>query len=330
MPAMTGGTAAHDTSNEPAGSRRAPVFVLLASLTTVAALVGVAWWMTGPAPKPADAGVQGTPPPLVLPSGTAKDSGLARAAASLATGDLVAARQRFVDVVASSPDDVAAQAGLILSGWTSVGPRAVERDLAQLVREYPESSVAVVHLGLVQGALRDTRPARASLRSGVELGRAEGDATGLRLARLADDLLHPRAFSGYVPVLVEESEVGVADRRTVHRLLAAVARDDRVAAARLGTALARSGVGLVQVAGAAAQFDKDDPAATAARLDAVVARRGGDRTVADRARLEAALATLWDGGDRSAGCARLRTVTAPSADAATRRIAAPIARELCT
>lgn len=310
------------------GWRARPAVRIGASIVVAAVLVLVAVAMVGPSPKPADAGFPKQPPPLALPSDTPDDSPLARAAVQLASGDLDEARSGFTDVVAEDQDGVAGQVGLVLSRWRATGPVSVERDLRQLVREYPDSALAALHLGLVQSLLDDPRAARQSLRDAVRLGRAAADPTSLRMARLANDLLHPDAFSGDLPVLVAPNEVPPGDRTQVRALLDAVQRGDALEVRTRSEALAGSR-GLTGVAVVAAGFDKDDPDAAVERLDAI-ARGTEPAAVRDRARLMATLAELWGGGERAEGCTALQTSTRTSVDAGTRRLAVPIETELCS
>jgi hypothetical protein len=316
---------------EDDGDARGVALRLLVVLLLGIGIVALAAWIVGPRPKAADSGFPKAPPPLVLPSGTAKDSALGRAAALLAAGQLPGARAGFTDVVADAPDDVAGQVGLVLSRWKSTGPESVERDLNQLTLEYPDDALAFLHLGLVQELLGEQRAARATLRTTLDLGRAANDPTSRRMARLADDLLHPDAFQGVFPVLVQPSEVGSnADRASIRRLLDDVTADDHDAATTEATRLGRSTDAMARLAALAAQFDKDDPSATVDRMTALGARRDTPAQVRDRAAFLGALAALWGGGDRSSGCASLRASTSTQVDAATRRLATPIAAELCT
>lgn len=316
-----------DADDPPAGARR-NVLRLVVPVLAAAVLVGVAAIMVGPAPRDADSGFPKQPPPLALPSDTADDSALARAAADLANGDLDDARRGFTDVVADDQDGVAGQVGLVLSRWRATGPVSVERDLRQLVREYPESALVVLHLGLVQALLDDPRASRQSLREAVELGREAADPTSLRMARLANDLLHPDAFSGDLPVLVAPAEVEADVRVPVRRLLDAVQAGDVEQAAEVVNELGEVD-GLARVAVAASRFDKDEPADTVVRLTEVALDPAEPKPVRDRARLMATLADLWGGGDRDEACGELATSAGPRTDAATRRLAQPIETELC-
>jgi hypothetical protein len=306
---------------------RSPVWRLAGLLLLAGLLVGLATWQVGPSPRDADEGLPATPPPLALPSDEPEDSALSRAAAELAAGRLDAARRRFVDVVADDREGEAGQVGLVLSRWKSTGPVSVERDLRQLAREYPDSAFVALHLALVQLLLDDPRSGRATLRDARELGLDAADPTSLRMARLADDLLHPDAFRGTMPVLVQPSEVPPAQRAGLRALLQAVADGDRHRAADVSARLSDDRDGLVALAVIAAAFDKDDPDATVTRLRAAGASaRTAD--VRDRARFLATLAELWGGGARTPGCASLAEL-ARSAAPGTRRLAAPIHTELC-
>ena len=308
---------------------RAWVVVLAATVVTAVLVVG-AVLLVGPAPRDADAGLPEAPPPLALPSGTPTDAPLARAAALLAVRDLEGARAGFVDVVAEDSGDVAGQVGLVLSRWRATGPVSVERDLRQLELEYPESAFVALHLGLVQAELGEDRAARASFRLALELGRQEADPTSLRMASLADDLLHPTGFRGSMPVLVRPAEVDAAARPELRRLLQDVQEDDRTSAARVATQLDGSSDAMARVAAIAATFSKQEPEVVADRLDEFAADPKFPVRARDRAALHAALARLWSGEQRSAGCARLDLSTGPSVDAATRAIATPIHAELCS
>ncbi len=284
--------------------------------------------MTGPAPRAADSGFPKEPPPLALPTNVADDSAIAKAAAMLATGVLDAARSEFTDLVANDHDDVVAQTGLILSRWRTTGPVSVERDLQQLVKEYPESAFAALHLGLVQTMLHEPRAARTSFDSAVELGRDAGDATSLRMARLADDLLHPDAFRGDLPVLVSTSELPETERTTLQRLLRAVGVGDHNTAADIAGKVPRDASALLRAAALAAAFDKDTPQLTVDRLGAIADEPTTTTSARDRARMLSALALAW-GGSRAEGCVGLRAATQPGIDAGTRRLAVPIAKEIC-
>lgn len=297
-------------------------------ILAAAALVLVAFLMVGPEPKRADAGFPKQPPPLALPSDTPEGSPLAAAAVALAAGELDEARRGFVDVVAEDQDGVAGQVGLVLSRWRSTGPVSVERDLRQLVREYPDSALAALHLGLVQTLLEDPRASRQSLREAVRLGHAAADPTSLRMARLANDLLHPDAFAGDLPVLVAPNEVSPADRSELRRLLDAVRIGDARQVRTRSTALAGS-TGLLGVAVVSAGFDKDEPEVVVERLEAI-ADGSEPAAVRDRARLMATLAELWGGGDRAGGCTKLAASTTAAIDPATSRLARPIESELCS
>lgn len=318
-------------SPQDSESDRAPGRLVraVAVLVGACALVGVAALMVGPAPKPADEGFPDAPPPLALPGEVAEGSELARAAARLAAGELDAARAGFTDVVAEDRDSEAGQVGLVLSRWRTTGPISVERDLGQLAREYPDSAFVALHLALVQGLLGEPRASRSSLREAVALGRDAADETSLRMARIADDLLHPDAFRGDMPVLVAPAEVRAQDRATHREMVAAVGRGDRNAATARAAKLSRSTDALSRVAAIVAGFDKGEPQPTIERLDAIAAAPGTDPAARDRARMLAALADAWSGGDRASACARLRESAGAGVDAGTRRLAGPIAAELC-
>lgn len=314
-------------AQRPAQGRRHAAVRVGAPVLVAAVLVAVAVFMVGPRPERADAGFPKQPPPLALPSDTPEDSTLAKAAVQLAAGQLDDARLGFTDVVAEDQDGVAGQVGLVLSRWRSTGPVSVERDLRQLVREYPDSALAVLHLGLVQSLLDDPRGSRQSLREAVRLGQAAADPTSLRMARLANDLLHPDAFAGDLPVLVAPDEVPARDREQVRLLLTAVQHGDARRVRSIATKLAGA-TGLVRVAVVAASFDKDDPQVVVDRLDAIATGQE-PAPVRDRARLMATLAELWGGGARAAGCTKLATSTRDGIDQATTRLARPIETELC-
>lgn len=292
--------------------------------------VGIAWWMTGAPPESVDSGLPTDPPPMALPEDLDTKSGVAIAAGRLATGRLEDARTRFIDEVAERPDDVVAQTGLILSRWRSTGPRSVERDLAQLAREYPEDAFVAVHLGLVQTMLEDGRVARTTLTAARDLARRDDSPTGLRLARLADDVMHPGAFRGYLPVLVRSSEVATADRGAMAKLLAAVERDDRAEVGARAKALRRSSDPMSKVAGIAGAFTKEDPIATARALETAATAAGATKESAARARFLAGLARAWSGRDRELACEAIEAATGSQVPAGTRLLAAPVAKELCS
>ncbi len=314
---------------EDASRRRSTLLRIAAPAMLAIVLVAVAVWMTGPSPRPADEGFPTAPPPLALPGDVPDDSLLARAAAALAGGDLDAANAGFTDVVAADRDGEVGQVGLVLSRWRSTGPVSVERDLAQLRREYPDSAFVALHLGMVQTLLDEPRAARATLDEARELGQAAGDETSLRMARLADDLLHPDAFRGDLPVLVTIDEVSGADRAALRELLDAVQSGDRREAAVIAGRVGPGDDPMLRVAAAVASFDKDDPDATVDQLDAIAAAGSTPTAVRDRARMLSALAGAWGGGSRSEACVGLRRAASPDADRATRRLAVPISRELC-
>ncbi|MCW2927738.1 MAG: hypothetical protein JWM86_1706 [Thermoleophilia bacterium] len=319
---------APDDSPRDAGGR--PVLRIVVALLVAGALLGGAIALVGPAPRSADESFPDSPPPLALPSDVDADAPVARAAAKLAAGQLDAANAGFVDVVADDQDDVVGQVGLVLTRWRSTGPRSVERDLQQLTREYPESAFAALHLGMVQTVLRDQREARATLRSAVELGRDAGDPTSLRMASLADDLLHPDGFRGALPVLVAADEVAPAVRPQLRALQDAVAAQDRSAVARAAARLEAGSDPMARIAAVAGSFDKDEPDATVDRLEELAGSPALEPAERDRARLLATLARLWRGDGRSDGCSRLAASTTAATDAATRRLATPIRGELCS
>lgn len=299
------------------------------AVVAAAALIAVAWWMTGAAPKPADDGLPSSPPPMAVPSGMPSSDPVAKAIASLGSGELSAARRSFVSLVASSPDDPVSQVGLILAGWRSVGPSSVERDLNQLAKEQPDNAYVALHLALVQVMIGETAASRATLRSTIDLGRSAADPTSLRMARLADDLLHPAAFRSYVPVLVQPDDVPAKDRAALVKLRKAIEREDRAAAAVQAKVLASSSDGMSRIAGIVGQYAKGEEQATITPLAALQADARQPQRVRDRALLHQALTQLWSGTDRDAGCALLTRATARGVEAATRRLAAPIAKELC-
>lgn len=292
--------------------------------------VAVAWWMSGSAPKGVNEGLPKEPPPLALPSGISPRSELAQAAARLATGRLEDASKRFTALVADDQDDVVAQTGLILTRWQRTGPRSVERDLNQLAKEYPDAAFPLAHLGFVQVMLGDGTTARASLRGARELGWAAATPTDLRLARLADDMLHQDGFQGYLPVLVHADEVPKRDQRALTALLGAVERDDRTAATVQSAKLRASGDPMSRLAAIVGAFSKDDTDATASDLRAMAEAPSVPATVRNRARLSAGLADMWGGGSREDGCLLIRSAATRTSDVATRRAAVPIASELCS
>lgn len=302
---------------------------IMALLAAALAIVALAVWIVGPSPKAADDGFPDQPPPLAIPSDVAQSSPLAVAAAKLSTGDLDVARASFTNIVAEDRDDVPGQVGLIMSRWRSTGPTSVERDLTQLAKEFPDSAFVALHLGLVRTSLQQDRGAREALRETIELGLDAGDDTSLRMARLADDLLHPEAFRGELPVLVAPGEIGAADRPALRALLAAFRAGDRREVARLAEQLGQSSDDLTRVAVITATFDKDEPEATSDRLRHIAGSRSSSPEARDRARLLGALADLWGGGPRADACQVLRQSARPATDAATRRLAKPIAAELC-
>jgi hypothetical protein len=317
-----------ETPPAPAsGITRSPVWRLVGLLVLAGLIVGLATWQVGPSPRPADEGLPSAPPPLVLPSDVPDDSALSRAAAELAAGQLTDARRGFTAIVAEDREGEPGQVGLVLSRWRSTGPVSVERDLQQLANEYPDSAYVALHLATVQLLLDDPRAARETLRTARELGLKAADPTSLRMARLAEDLLHPSAFRGTMPVLVQLAEVTPTQRAATRRLLAAVAAGDRRAVTRLAGPLERSDDPFARLAAVAARFDKGEPAPTVDALERL-ARTGETPALRDRARFLATLAELWGGGDRPAGCAELATL-ARTAQRDTRRLAEPIHGELC-
>jgi hypothetical protein len=316
-------------SKSPAtGSSMRPLRLAIPIVAAIL-LVAFAVWMVGPAPRAADAGFPDQPPPLAIPTEAADDSPLAIAAARLATGDLDVARASFTSLVAEDRDDVPGQVGLILSRWRTTGPTSVERDLTQLAKEYPDSAFVMLHLGLVRALLQQTRGSSEALRDTVELGRDAGDDTSLRMARLADDLLHPNAFRGDLPVLVSPSEVPPADRPKLRSLLKSASAGDRRSVADLAVELGASRDDMSQIAVITATFDKGDPDVTTERLQVIVDDRSASPAARDRARMLGALASVWGGGSRTTACTALRAAAGPDSDDATRRLAGPISNELC-
>jgi hypothetical protein len=293
------------------------------------AIVALAVWQVGPRPKSADAGFPATPPPLALPTATPAHAPLAGAAALLAAGHLDAARRAFVDVVAEDQGGIPGQVGLILSRWTSTGPISVERDLQQLAVENPDSAFVALHLGMVQTLVKDTQAARATLRSAIELGHAAGDGDSLRMATLAEDLLHPGSFGGPMPILVRPGEVAAGTRPLFERLLAANTRGDAAATARLAPQLLHASDAMARIAAIVATFDKDAPDVVVDRLGRVAVDRSEPQPARDRARMLASLAYLWGGSSRDVGCTRLAVSVGAGIDPATRRLAVPIHTELC-
>ena len=316
-----------DDATQPAVPGR-PWGRIAIALVVAAAIVVGAVAMTGPRPRPIDAGLPTTPPPFVVPD-EPTDPALNAAAARLAAGDLDVARAAFTDIVARDQAGEPGQVGLILARWRSTGPRSVERDLAQLASEYPDSAYVAFHLGLAQLLLDDARVARQTLRTARDLGIAASDPTSHRIATLADNALHPKLPTGPLPVLVQGVEVRPADRRAVTGLTAAVASGDRATVTTLARALAQSPDPFARLAAEAARFDKDDPGAAIDALGAL-ARDGSIPPAArDRAYLLNALADRWGGGDRQALCERLLVSSGAGIDPQTRRLAAPIHAELC-
>jgi hypothetical protein len=302
---------------------------IVALLALAGCIIGVAWWQVGPAPTAVDDGISARPPLLLLPTGTEPDSALGTAAAQLAAGRHDDARRSLIALVGDDPDDVVAQTGLVLTRWRTTGPDSVERGLRQLTAEYPEAAFVQLHLGLTQLALRDVRSARESL----ELARTQGwlaaDPTSLRVARLADDLMHPEAFRGALPVLVRPGEIAdPAAKAQLRELLAAVEADDRRRAERSATALERAEP-MARVAAAAAAFDKGDIGATTDAMLELATNEQLPAPVRGRAALHAALTELWTGGDRRSGCRQLRALAGSDVDPATQRLAQPLVRELC-
>lgn len=316
-------------SDGAAGMLRHPMLRLAVPVVVAIGLVAVAWAMTGSRPLPADAGFPDDPPPLALPSDTPDTSTLAKAATALASGQLDTARAGFTDVVAQNRDDEAGQVGLILSRWRTTGPISVERDLRQLAKEYPESALVALHLGMVQALLEEPREANQSLQGAVELGRAAADPTSLRMAQIAEDLLNSDAFRGSMPVLVAPAEVPAADRATLRTLLAAVGAGDRTKATSIAKGIGRDDDAMLQIAAAAAAFDKSAPQPTLDRLATIARSSSTPAAAADRARMLGALARAWSGGSRSQSCVELRRAASDVADPATSRLAGPIAKELC-
>src|SRR5690606_29238035 len=134
------------------------------------------------------------------------------------------------------------------------------------------------------------------------------------MARLANDLLHPDAFRGEMPVLVSPSEVPPADRVRLKRMIDAIGAGDRRRAGALAATLARSSTALVRVAAAAGGFDKGEPDEAIAALEAIAADPDADAAARDRARMLAALASAWSGGDRDVACRALRVSAKPPTD----------------
>ncbi|MCW2949797.1 MAG: hypothetical protein JWN41_810 [Thermoleophilia bacterium] len=310
-------------TTRPRAWRFAAVFAI------TAASIGLAWWITGPAPVAADAGLSATPPPMTVPVGVATDQPLARAIRALTAKRFKTAEAAFTTLVAESPDDAVAQTGLILSGWRSHGPSAVEHDLAQLAREQPDSAHVALQLGLVRVVTGDTAGAEASFHRAVLAGRAAADSTSLRMARLADDLLHPQGFRSYVPVLVQPVDVPVAERATLRRLLVDIQREDRTAAAREARRLATSRSGMARLASIVGRYEKGDENKIAGELDALSRSSAQPAAARSRALLHEGLVRLWSGADRDAGCDVIGRAASPTSDSNTRTLASSIFAELC-
>jgi len=274
----------------------------LAALGAVVGLLTLAWWMTGPAPKPVGEGATKTAPPLVLEPAASADKPLAAAARSLAEGEHRSAERQFTSLVAERPDEPLPQTGLILSRWRTLGPRSVVRDLEQLAREYPESAGVQLHLGLAR-LLGQAPEAEAAFAAARKQGWETGELT---TARRADDLLHPRMAPGYPPLLVRADDLGTPQaRRVLAQLVLALGADDRPAARRIAVSSEslRAQEPLLAVAAAVASYDKDRPSVSVQALEAA-ARQSGARGAAD---LHRGLALLW-AGDRTRGVRLLASV----------------------
>lgn len=300
-----------------------------AALVVLTICAVAAWWMVGPAPKPADEGFPKSPPPLALPDDVPERSLLGRSAALLAVDDLDGARKGFTTVVAEDRSSEAGQVGLVLSRWRSTGAISVERDLRQLAREYPDSAFVALHLGMVQSLIGDARAARSTLRAAISLGYEAADPTSWRMGLLASDLLNPQAFRGLFPVLVSTNEVPASDRDSFNRMLRAMERGDRRSAATIAEKLMRSDDYLLRVAAASVLFDKNDPSDAVNALDKVAADARAGKTARDRARMLAALARAWAGSGRESACPVLKISAMPATEKETRRLASKISAELC-
>ncbi|MBC7462024.1 MAG: hypothetical protein H7287_11730 [Thermoleophilia bacterium] len=316
------------TTEQQAAGNGGTAWRLLGAVVVAAALVAVAWWMTGSAPSPVDTGLPKSPPPMSLPVGTATNTPVAAAIQQLDDGKFVAATSAFTTLVANAPADPVAQTGLILSGWRSDGPIAVERDLAQLADEQPESAYVALHLGLVRILIGENDDAELSFRAAVQAGRAAGDPTSLRMARLGDDLLHPDGFRSYVPVLVQAGDVPAADRPALGRLLTDIERDDRGGAAKESQLLAKSASPMSRIAALVGLYEKGKEAELQAQL-APYAGASQPPAVRSRAQLHQGLAQLWSGSDRDRGCRLLAQAMGPTADDSSRQLATSISKRLC-
>jgi hypothetical protein len=322
MPVMT-------TLEQHSSETRTQKLRVLGAVVAAAALIGVSWLITGPAPTPVDSGLPKSPPPMTVPAGTPGNSELAAGIADLAANRFSAATKTFTSLVAASPDDDIAQTGLILSGWRSDGPDSVEHDLTQLADEHPDDAYVALHLGLVRVLVGSNSAAEASFAAAVKAGRAAGDPTSLRMARLGDDLLHPDGFRSYVPVLVQGIDVPAADRAALGRLLLDIQNDDRVAAAKESKLLSASTSGMSRIASIVGLYEKGGEAQTASKLALIAADTAQPAAVRSRAILHEGLAQLWSGADRDAGCGLLAAAAGATADAATRSLSVALRAKLC-
>jgi Flp pilus assembly protein TadD len=153
-----------------------------------------------------------------------------------------------------------ARVGAALAAW----PRRSLARLAGLAREHPSSALVLLHLGLAQLAVGQTKAAAASWR------RALGREPDTQSAVHADELLHPNFAPGLPPFLPSFTAPAAISRRSPPRQVAALRRAAGAGGVRArllyGVALQRLGrpVSAEREFATAARLAPDDPEALTA------------------------------------------------------------------
>jgi tetratricopeptide (TPR) repeat protein len=211
-----------------------------------------------------------------------------------------AARPRFEELLAASPESVEAAVGVAIAAW----PEETVARLEALAADHPDSGVVRLHLGLALLASGDREGAEAEWREAL---RRDPDTPA---ALRAEDVLHPEIAPGRPPFVAPLEAPPGLDELTPAEQLAELERlaaggevDDML---RYGMALQRVGrPGSASDAFAAAseahprslpaaaaaalgRFEKDDPSAAFSRLGPL-ARRDEDGVV----RYHLGLALSW-------------------------------------
>lgn len=251
-------------------------------------------------------------PPLVLRDDARPKSAVSRGAKLLATGDWRAAGATFEQRAQTHPDDTMAAAGLAMSRWRIAGSATVIQELQSIAGQHPRDQWIRLQIGVSQMVAGQDEEAQATL-AGV-FRAASVDPASLDVARRADDLLHPTLAPGYPPLLVRAQDVGdPGSSRLVARLVEAVRRGDRRAAARLGRGASRDALArdpLAAIAVAVASFDKDRALRTVSELDRIDARLDAQQHVTRSALLvHRALVLVWSGDPTAARQTLDRAIT---------------------